>query len=366
MATQALALSGSGQSLWRLGGRLGAAIMRLLPPELAHEASMWALAKGALDHVPFSLAPQVTGLALNVPGLGHLQHPIGLAAGFDKHARCPGAFARMGFAFLELGTITPRPQAGNPRPRLFRYPSQRALINRMGFNSDGAAAVAKRLAALAWNHDAVPLGINLGKNKATPADTAVADYLMGLQTFGSHGRYLVINVSSPNTPGLRQLAQSDLLTLIAREVPQHLPHLFVKLDPDMPKPEFQQVVGQVAELGYQGLVLCNTHRVTWPQPGGLSGASLASLSQARLEWAHEVHQGSLVMIASGGIFTGLDVYERLIRGASAVQIYSALVYRGPHAVLEMLEELYAEMHLRGVSHLADIIGSYYHDAGSRT
>lgn len=340
-------------------GRYGTSLLRLLPPELAHDVGMFLLEKGLMNALNLPVQQEYSGMAVTIPGIGHLMHPIGLAAGFDKNARCPGAFGQMGFSFLEMGTVTPQPQPGNPKPRMFRYPGQMGLINRMGFNSDGATVVAKRLQNAQWNHDKIPLGVNLGKNKTTPPERALEDYLDGLQTFEKSGRYFVINVSSPNTQGLRDLAGKEFLAFLAAEAKALLPQIFVKLDPDMPRKKFNDIIEAIAEAGFQGVILCNTHRVDWPEAGGLSGHALSSLSQSRIEWAYEVHKGALAMIASGGVFSGLDVYERMIRGASAVQIYSALVYRGPFAVLEILSELAAEMKLRGVECLQDVIGSYY-------
>ncbi len=340
--------------------RLGTAGLRLIPPEVAHELGMKLIELGLMD---FLASPRddhwLSGFEVQVPGLGRLKHPIGLAAGFDKNIRCPHGFARMGFAFLEMGTVTPRPQPGNPKPRLFRYPEQMALINRMGFNGIGAKEAAARLSELDWPQDVTPLGVNLGKNKTTPDDQALMDYLDGIQMFRNLARYMVINVSSPNTAGLRALAESEFLALLASEAKPLLGRIFVKLDPDLPKAKFQAIVAQIADAGYQGLILCNTHKIDWPEGGGLSGHPVASLSQSRLEWAYEVHKGQLLMIASGGIFSGLDIVERMARGAHAVQIYTALVYRGPFAVIEMLEELRAELVLRGISKISDIIGSYY-------
>ena len=350
---------GYGDQGLRFLARFGTSILRCLPPEAAHDLGMWLLEKGIMDILPRPSFEIDKSLAVSVPGIGHLAHPVGLAAGFDKNARCPGAFSKMGFSFLEVGTVTPRPQPGNPKPRMFRYSDQLGLINRMGFNSEGSEQVARRLEASLWNHDKIPLGVNLGKNKATQKEDALMDYVDGLKVFEPYGRYFVVNVSSPNTKGLRDLAGKDFLGLLAAQMKSFLPRVFVKLDPDMPKGEFQDLIAHIAKVGYQGVILCNTHRVEWPQAGGQSGHLLSSISQSRLEWAYEVHQGELLMIASGGIFSGADVFERLIRGASATQIYSALVYRGPFAVMEILEELYAEMRLRGFSCLKDAIGTYY-------
>ncbi|MBC7530611.1 MAG: quinone-dependent dihydroorotate dehydrogenase [Oligoflexus sp.] len=340
----------------------GTALLRLLPAELAHDIGMWMLERDLLKLVPLpSFGSSLTGLGMNIPGIGEIAHPIGLAAGFDKNARAPRGFARMGLSFLELGTVTPRPQDGNPKPRLFRLDDQMGLINRMGFNSDGASTVEGRLHALRWNHDPIPLGINLGKNKDTEIDAAIEDYSQGLETFGPHAKYFVINVSSPNTAGLRGLANEHFLKELGLRHKNILSKLWVKLDPDMKKRDFQGLVSALADIGFQGLVLTNTHRVERPEIGGMSGQAISAQSTACLEWAHEVTKGRMPLIASGGILSGQDVFQRIARGASAVQIYSALVYRGPLAVYSMLEELRNEMALRGFSFLSDVKGSYYND-----
>jgi dihydroorotate dehydrogenase len=342
--------------------RLGTALLRLLPAEAAHDLGMWCLERDLMRFLPApAYSSNLNGLAMNLPGIGDLSHPIGLAAGFDKNARAPRGFARMGLAFLEVGTITPQPQPGNPKPRLFRLDDQMGLINRMGFNSEGISRVKDRLTEHRWSHEPVPMGINLGKNKATPNEAAIEDYSLGLESFASLAKYFVINVSSPNTTGLRGLANEHFLRELAARHRRLLPKLWVKLDPDMRRSDFQILVKSIADIGFQGLVLTNTHRVEQPQVGGLSGVAVSAQSTACLEWAYEVTRGALPMIASGGILTGQDVYQRIARGASAVQIYSALVYRGPLAVYEMLRELRAEMSLRGVAFLSDIKGSYYKD-----
>ena len=343
-------------------GEIGTAMLRLLPAETAHDVGMWMLAHGMLDRLPAPpFAALATGLKVNLPGIGDLPHPIGLAAGFDKHARCPMAFARMGFSFIEIGTVTPRPQPGNPRPRLFRYPEQRALVNRMGFNSDGALTVAERLRGHRWDHERVPLGINCGKNKDTPAAGAIGDYLQVIETFRDLGRYFVINISSPNTPGLRDLATPSFVHGLADELASLLPRIWVKVDPDMSRREFQGLIHALADRGFQGVIISNTHRVEVPEPGGQSGHPLMAPASACLEWAYEVHRGLLPMIATGGVLSGIDIFHKLARGATAVQIYTALVYRGPWVVARLLVELAEELKLRGFQTAADAIGSYYSD-----
>ncbi len=341
-------------------GAAGTALLRLLPAETAHEFGLWLLSRGLLDVLPAPyLDPLTAGMKVSVPGLGDLAHPFALAAGFDKHCRCPGAFAHMGFAAVEVGTVTPRPQPGNPRPRLFRQPEQLALINRMGFNSDGATAVAERLRALDWRHDRVPLGINCGKNKDTPNERAVQDYLQVMTTFKGLARYFVVNISSPNTPGLRDLATPAFIHHLADEVATLAPEVWVKLDPDMERRELQALVETIAERGFQGIILSNTHRVAYPEVGGQSGHPLMAPSTTCLEWAYAVHQGRLPMIASGGVLSGVDAFHKLARGAQCVQIYTALVYQGPWVVVRLLVELAAELSARGFTHVGDAIGSHY-------
>lgn len=341
-------------------GEAGTALLRLLPAETAHEVGIQLLRRGLLDKLPAPRSQVAdAGMRVVLPGIGMLPNPLGLAAGFDKHCLAPHGFARMGFAFLEVGTVTPRPQPGNPKPRLFRQPEQRALVNRMGFNSDGAATVAQRLEQLSWDHEVVPLGINCGKNKDTPPERAAGDYLQVMEAFKGLARYFVMNISSPNTPGLRDLATPAFIHGLADDIGADLPKVWVKIDPDMTRKEFQALVQAIAERGFQGVIISNTHRVTWPEVGGQSGHPLMAPSTACLEWAWDVHRGKLPMIASGGVLSGVDVFHKLARGASAVQIYTALVYRGPWAVLALLEELAQEMRLRGVSCVEDAIGSYY-------
>ncbi len=339
---------------------LGTAILRLLPAELAHDLGLWLLERQILNSLPLPrMEPLLDGLTSHVPGIGDLAHPIGLGAGFDKNARAPQGFAQMGLSFLEIGTITPRPQPGNPKPRMFRLSDQLGIINRMGFNSQGAVRVAERLRQQQWSHTPVPMGINLGKNKDTSAEAAIEDYSYGIETFSPYAKYFVLNLSSPNTEGLRDLANEQFLREMALRHRNDLPRIWVKLDPDRTRRNFQFLVEALAKAGFQGLILTNTHRVDRPEKGGLSGHPLAAQSTACLEWAYEVVGDSMPLIASGGILSGQDVFQRIARGASAVQIYSSLVYRGPLAVYAMLQELRDEMELRGYRFLSDVKGSYY-------
>ncbi len=344
----------------RIIGAAGAASLRLLPAEMAHDVGMWLLQRRILDYLPAPTFDRyLSGCRTEIPGVGEIAHPIGLAAGFDKQALCPQAFARLGFSFIEIGTVTPQPQPGNPKPRVFREPAQLALINRMGFNSDGAAVVSKRIKALAWSHAQVPLGVNVGKNRSTSEEGAIEDYLTGIETFADMASYIVANVSSPNTIGLRDLANCDFVELLAERRGYKVDKIWLKLDPDMPRPQLQELVAAIQKHGFAGIILTNTHRVVYPESGGQSGHPLAIQSSACLEWAWEVHKGALPMIATGGILSGADVLQKIMRGACAVQLYSALVYRGPWVVVEMLNELIAEMRLRGFASIKDAQGTYY-------
>lgn len=344
-------------------GHWGAAALRCLPPETAHDAASFLLRSGVTRRLGRPLLQEnISSLAVTVPGLGDLLHPIGLAAGFDKNGTLVTPLADLGFSFLEVGTVTPLVQPGHPKPRLFRYPAQRALVNRMELHSDGAHAVFDRLRGLHWAHDPMPLGINVGKNKHTPAEVAVEDFVAGLEMFRELGRFFVVNLSSSHNEGLPDFADEHFVRLLAERKRDMLGKIWIKLDPDMPRAPFQRLVEVIADCGFQGLVLTNTHKVRWPELGGMSGHPLSIAATTRLEWAHEVHKGRLAMIGCGGVLSGADIFEKLARGAACVEIYTAFIYRGPFAVIELLEELIAELRSRGFTCVADAIGSHYHDA----
>ncbi len=299
-------------------------------------------------------------------------HPVALAAGFDKDAEAVAGFFAAGFSAVEVGTVTRRPQAGNPAPRLFRIPEARALINRMGFNNHGAEAMAARLRALRTRPG--PVGVNLGKNKDTPLERAVDDYVAGVEALGALADYVVINASSPNTPGLRQLQQSEPLRVLLSTVKARLDAvapgkpLFLKIAPDLAPGEVEEVVDVAVEVGIAGLICTNT-TLTRPgvrgpvaaEAGGLSGAPLAPLSLATLQWAAARGRGRLALWASGGIFTADDVLERLEAGADLVQVYTAFVYEGPSLVPALLAGLRAQLKARGATsipalHVAAALG----------
>jgi dihydroorotate dehydrogenase len=341
-------------------GRALTSILRILPPELAHDIGLVAMERGFLKLLPPPTPPQLAvPLQVTIRGLGRLRHPIGLAAGFDKNGRCPAAFEHMGMSFIELGTVTPRPQPGNPKPRLFRYPETRSIINRMGFNSEGAEKVLRRLQELKWNTTRVPLGVNVGKNKNTANEQSIRDFVTGIEAFAPLSSWITINISSPNTPGLRSLATPEFLRDLAQSAGDLKKKCWIKLDPDMERKTFQKLIEVIGSLDVAGVIASNTHRVEWPQAGGQSGYPLLSPANACLEWIWEVSKGSIPVIASGGVLSGVDAFHKIARGASAIQIYTALVYRGPGAVFRICEELAQELKLRGFGSVEEAIGSCY-------
>jgi len=342
---------------------ISTAALRCLPAELAHEIGMSILSKKIHRLLPKPKYISEIDLTTEIEGIGRLWHPIGLAAGFDKNASAVEGFNDLDFSFIEVGTVTPRPQLGNKKPRLFRLKDQNAIINRMGFNNHGLEVMRRTLSAGDYGSKGITLGINLGKNKDTPMEAAVNDYIDGLFGLKEHGKYFVVNISSPNTPGLRDLASKDFLRDLAYEITlkdaELIKRVWVKVDPDLDKDNFQSLIEGIKAYGYAGVILTNTHRVELPEMGGQSGHPLAVMSTLRLEWAYEASNGSLPMIGVGGIMSGGDVYQKIIRGAKLVQIYSSLVYRGPWVVLKLLEELEWELQLHGHKNLQDACGSFY-------
>jgi len=285
----------------------------------------------------------ITSFGLTFP------NPIGLAAGLDKNGVALPAWAALGFGFIEIGTVTAKAQPGNPKPRIFRLPQQRALINRLGFNNDGAEVIANRLSALrkSGRWPAVPVGINIGKSKATPLEQATADYLYSFRLLQNLGDYVTLNVSSPNTPGLRDLQEpeklSELLSAISKEAGTTRKPLFVKLSPDLSDPELNAVLAVCEQNDVSGIIATNTtldHSSIPPQldqPGGLSGAPLRAKST---ELVREIAARSPIpVIASGGIFDAESAREKIQAGAVLIQLYTGFVYRGPKLLREIMDRL---------------------------
>ncbi len=333
--------------------------LRLLDPEQAHALALRALVLGI---VPSASAPDHPALAAVVLGR-HFSNPIGLAAGFDKNAVAAGALMRLGFGFVETGTVTPRPQPGNPRPRLFRLAEDRAVINRMGFNNAGLAGYSTNLRRLSAR--TVPLGANVGINKegAEP----VRDYPALIEAVAPLADYAVINVSSPNTPGLRDLQSEAQLRAILRAVAgvANRPPILVKVAPDLSRDGLASVVETCVEEGVQGLIVSNT-TVSRPaglrsphanETGGLSGAPLRDLSTAMLARASLLARGRLVLIGVGGIFTGADVLTKIQAGASLVQVYTSFAYCGPALIPRLKTELLAAMRENRIEAVTDAVGT---------
>jgi dihydroorotate dehydrogenase len=327
-------------------------LLRRLPAEAAHRAGFWLIkvAAGlpggvwAMRRV-FAVrnpALRVRALGLDFPG------PLGLAAGFDKDGEAVTGLAALGFSFIEVGTVTARAQSGNPKPRMFRFPQERALVNRMGFNNHGAAALSARLRALRARPGLKPIiGVNIGKTKIAREDEAVADYAASARLVADVADYVVVNVSSPNTPGLRNLQAVDklrpILTAVREALDEASPRrrvpLLVKIAPDLADPDVDAVADLALELGLDGIVATNTTisreglkdsaAVADAGPGGLSGAPLKRRSLEVLARLHARCGKRLTLIAAGGIETPADAEARLAVGATLLQAYTAFIYEGP-------------------------------------
>ena len=331
-------------------------LLHLLPPETAHRLAIRGLP--LLPARPVSATPRLRTV---LAGLD-LPYPIGLAAGFDKNAEAHAALLRQGFAFVETGTVTPRPQPGNPRPRLFRLPADRALINRLGFNNDGLAAVRPRLAGR--DRALGVVGVNIGMNKDA-ADPAAA-YAEGLAAFGPLADYVTVNVSSPNTPGLRALQKREALAALLEALEPHrgATPLFLKVAPDLEPADEEAVAELCVAHRVDALIVSNTtiaRPATLRAPaageaGGLSGVPLLPRSTRLLARMAVRLGGRVPLVGVGGVASGADAYAKIRAGASAVQLYTALVYRGPGIVRRIVAELDALLARDGFARLEDAVG----------
>lgn len=327
-----------------------------LDPEQAHNLALTAIRSGlvfARRFVDESLAQNLFGV--------HFPNPLGLAAGFDKNAVALDRWAGLGFGFAEVGTVTQLAQPGNPRPRLFRLPEDHALINRMGFNNDGAERVANRLQQ---RRPGVPIGVNIGKSKVTPVEDAADDYVSSFRLLAPRADYVVVNVSSPNTPGLRSLQEKGPLTDILYRLQALDPSkpLFVKIAPDLSLGEIDDVVEVVHCLGLTGIVATNTTversgLIRDPrESGGLSGRPLRSLSEGVIEYLYSSCNSNVILIGVGGIETAQDLFRRVSLGAHLCQIYTGWIYGGPGSVPNLLESFSSLLHGEGMT-LAELRGS---------
>lgn len=271
-------------------------------------------------------------------------NPIGLAAGFDKNATALPACAALGFGFIEIGTVTAKPQPGNPRPRIFRYAAEQALINRLGFNNDGADIVANRLKKLreSGHWPAVPVGVNIGKSKVTPIDQAAEDYLHSFRRLRNFADYVVLNVSSPNTPGLRALQEEESLSILLAEINREnrtSKPILVKIAPDLTKPQLDEIIAVCEEHRVAAIIATNTTldhssiAKECDQTGGLSGGPLREKSTALVRAIAE--RSKIPIIASGGILDAESALEKFNAGAQLIQLYTGLIYRGPGILREI-------------------------------
>ncbi len=339
------------------------ALLRRLDPEDAHRLAVRGLNLGLGPRAPAADDPMLTA---ELAGL-QLPNCVGLAAGFDKNAEAAGGLLAAGFGFVECGTVTPLPQAGNPRPRLFRLSEDRGVINRMGFNNDGLEAFAGRLARRPRRG---VVGANLGANKDS-ADR-ISDYVTGLERLWRLADYFTVNVSSPNTPGLRALqgraALDELFGRLgetrARLTAEDRPRpVFLKVAPDLEPDEPPAIVEACLAHGVDGIIVSNT-TIARPESlrspfkaeaGGLSGAPLLELSTRRLREFAEAARGRLVLVGAGGIASGDDAFMKLRAGASAVQLYSAMVYEGPGLIVRLKRQLAARLRAEGFRSVSEAV-----------
>ena len=341
--------------------RLATRALHGLDPEDAHTAAIAALRLGLGP----AAGPDDPILATDLRGLA-LPNPIGLAPGFDKNAQVFAPMLRAGFGFVECGTVTPRPQAGNPRPRLFRLSEDRAVINRMGFNNQGLEAFARRLG----RRGSGVVGANVGANK--DSSDRVVDYVTGLTRLWGMADYCTVNISSPNTPGLRALqtkaALDELLGRIA-EAARSLPAsgavpMFLKVAPDLDDGEVDAICDVAAAHELSGVIVSNTTVSRPPltsrfaaEAGGLSGAPLRALAAERLGRFRQAAAGRFALIGVGGIASGADAYARIRAGASAVQLYSALVFEGPGLVTQIKRDLAQRLRADGFRSVGEAVGA---------
>ena len=352
-----------------LGYRALRPFLRLVSPETAHRLAIGALKTGLLRG---RREPDDAILASRVWGLD-FPNPVGLAAGFDKDAEVMAPILALGFGFVEAGTVTPQPQPGNPRPRLFRLDEDEAVINRFGFNSRGLGPFVERLRQWRARGAAGIVGANVGKNRET--QDAAADYVAGIEAVCGSADYLVCNVSSPNTPGLRSLqARAPIADLLQRALDARQrcaqnaarpPPLLAKVGPDLDEVQMRDIAEVALASGVDGLIVGNT-TVTRPEglhsrhageTGGLSGRPLLSPSTACLAQMYRLTAGRLPIIGCGGIASGAGAYAKIRAGASLVQLYSALVFQGPGLIAEIKRDLVHLLRADGFSSVSDAIGA---------
>lgn len=351
-----------------------------LPPETAHELALHFLASAPSLAKLFSASPnhasagEIHRFGLKFP------NPVGLAAGFDKDGIALQGLAELGFGFIEAGTVTFHPQPGNERPRLFRLPRDQALINRAGFNNNGALAFAQRVAAVSTQHRKYILGVSIGKSKVAAFEHATDDYLKSFEIVYPVADYVAVNVSSPNTPGLRDLQQAKQLEELLDRLQQrnealsresgrrkNLP-LLVKISPDITSRELAEIAAVVRSTGVSGIIATNTttgreglkssaQEIQACGTGGLSGPPLRARSNSMIAELYQLTAGTVPIIGVGGIFTAQDAWEKICAGASLVQLYTGFIYQGPAIVADINQGLKEIMDRTGISALDEAVGT---------
>jgi dihydroorotate dehydrogenase len=345
-----------------------------LEPETAHEFALHTLSLSLGSEA----AREIVARRLSREPFGELRrfgltfkNPVGVAAGFDKNGRVVRQLCALGFGFVEVGTVTHLPQPGNARPRLFRLPRDRALINRQGFNNEGASALAARLAR--EGHPPCVLGVNIGKSRAVEMSDAIPDYLASFETVRAHADYVAVNVSSPNTPGLREMQRADTLAALLgalqrrnREAVRAVP-LLVKVAPDLDEGELELIVDVARRAGIDGIIATNTttsranlitatSAVAACGEGGLSGAPLRERATKMIANLYRLARGGLTIIGVGGVFTAEDAWEKICAGASLVQLYTGFVYQGFAVARDINEGLRRIVEREGFKSLDDAVG----------
>lgn len=356
---------------------LGKPIFFKLDPEKAHHLVIGGLHTAAKvpGMVPLmrgmygtSKAPELSTELFGVP----FPSPVGLAAGLDKNADAVEGFSAIGFGFMEVGTVTPKAQPGNEQPRLFRLPPEEALINRMGFNNRGAEGMAERLAALKYRP--IPVAVNIGKNKITPNEDAHLDYKHCISVLYPYADFFVVNISSPNTPDLRNLQHGNELSVLLEAVKEEMAvqakrhgkskAVLVKIAPDVSDDELEFMVATIQNSGVSGLIATNTTisregltHANAKETGGLSGKPLRDRSTDIISRVYRQTGGKLPIIGSGGIFTAADAYEKIRAGASLVEIYTALIYEGPEINRKLHSGLRELLRRDGFAHISEAVGA---------
>jgi dihydroorotate dehydrogenase len=343
---------------------IGTWALRQLDPERAHQLTIKLLKTGLS---PAGKSAATPGLAQQLLGLT-FSNPLGIAAGFDKNGEAAGALAQLGFGFVEVGTTTPLPQSGNPRPRIFRLPDQNAVINRLGFNNDGHAAMLGNLEHI--RRRTGPIGVNIGANKLS--DDRISDYVQGIEKFAHIADYFTVNISSPNTPGLRDLqakpALEALLTAVldARQklaLPADGPPILLKISPDIAEQELADIVDVVMSLSLDGMIVSNTtldrrgltgnHR---KQAGGLSGVPLFARATAVLARTRQIAGPDLLLVGVGGVDSAEAAWQKIGAGANLIQLYSALIYHGPALVPAIVTGLAQRLRASPYNTLGEAVG----------